>query len=300
MKRPDFFIVGAPKCGTTALYTYLRQHPQVFMPARKEPHYFGSDLVFLDRPRLTEQGYRELFAGADEKQRVGESSVFYLYSERAAREIAQFAPEAQILVMLRNPIDMLHSFHSQRLFNGTEHIVDFEEALEAEADRRRGLRLPRNVGLAQGLHYRELARFGEQVERYQEVFAPERIRVILYEDFRAHTAKVYREVCAFLGIDPDCEPEFAVVNANKSARSRRVSELLWAAPAPLRRIVRVLLPSASVRETLARSLRRLNTREAPRSPIDPDLRRRLEAEFAPDVERLGRLLGRDLAHWTRR
>jgi len=143
MRTPDFFIVGAPKCGTTAMSDYLRQHPEIYMPQRKEPHFFGSD---LDAPypyfiRDKEQ-YFSLFAEAKDEKRVGEASVWYLYSKRAAFEIKEFCPTASIIIMLRNPVDMIYSLHSQRLFTGNEDIPDFEEALEAEEDRKRGLRIP--------------------------------------------------------------------------------------------------------------------------------------------------------------
>ena len=114
--RPDFFIVGAPKCGTTALYEYLRQHPAVFMPFHKEPLFFGDDLT-RRYGRLTLHDYMRLFKDAKPGQRVGEASAWYLYSRSAAAEIKAYAPDAQIIVMVRNPVDMMYAEHSQVLFN---------------------------------------------------------------------------------------------------------------------------------------------------------------------------------------
>jgi hypothetical protein len=296
MRKPDFYIVGAPKSGTTALYAYLRQHPQVFMPDFKEPHHFGSDLDFRDQRRPTREAYLALFAAARADQVVGEASVFYLLSERAAREIHEFRPDAKIIAMLRNPVDMIHSFHSQRLYNTTEELP-FAEALAAEADRREGRRLPRNVGLFQGLQYRRLGSYAEQVQRFLDVFGREAVHVLLYDDFRADTARAFRETCAFLAVDPDVEVSFAVVNANKEPRIRWLRDLTWRKPEPLRRLALLAVPNAALRVRMARTIRKLNRREAQRSALDPALRAQLTKEFAPDVERLEALLGRDLRAW---
>jgi hypothetical protein len=136
-RRPDFFIVGAFKSGTTALYEYLRQHPQVFMPFHKEPLFFGDDLT-RRYGRMTLDHYLSLFKEAGEGQRVGEASAWYLYSQCAANEIRGFSADAQIIVMLRNPVDVMHAQHSQLLFNAAEDIPDFGAALEAEPSRRNG------------------------------------------------------------------------------------------------------------------------------------------------------------------
>src|ERR1043166_4244119 len=130
MRRPDFFIVGAPKSGTTAMHTYLAQHPEVFL-ARKEVHFFGSDLDLQNDIRDLST-YLELFAAATNELRVGESSVWYLYSRDAAKEIKQFSAASRIIIQLRNPVDMIYSLHSQLLYSGAEDIADFESALRAE------------------------------------------------------------------------------------------------------------------------------------------------------------------------
>jgi len=120
-RRPDFFIVGAPKCGTTAMATYLSDHPQIFMPVAKELHFFGSDLDYRRR-RPTQAEYLAAFERGGQATRAGEASVGYLYSERAPTEILEFSPGADILIMLRDPVDMVRSQHSQELFMGQEDI----------------------------------------------------------------------------------------------------------------------------------------------------------------------------------
>ena len=301
MRRPDFFIVGAPKCGTTALYEYLKQHPEVFMPREvKEPHFFGSDFntSFFIREK---QEYLSLFANARDEKRVGEASVWYLYSKKAAAEIKDFAPAAKIIVMLRNPIDMMHALHSQRLFNGSEDIMDFSIALNAEEDRKRGLRMPPHPHLVEGLFYREVAKYTEQVQRYLEVFGAAPVKIIIYDDFKQDTARVYREVCAFLDVDTEFKANFRVINANKSVRTSGILDFTRQPPSLAAEWAKKLVPLRARKEVMwqvVKVLRRLNTRYEQRAPVPPELRTRLKKEFAPEVERLGKLLGRDLSHWN--
>ena len=303
MTRPNFFLVGAPKCGTTALDSYLKSHPEVFVSARKELHFFGSDLKFASRPGV--ENYLANFQTANGKPRVGESSVWYLYSRRAADEIYAFAPHASIIVMLRNPVDLLHSLHSQMVFTAKDDIADFAEALDAEDDRKRGLRLPTVIQThtianydPKIFYYREIIKFSEQLERYYRVFGRGRVHVILYDDFKRKTAEVYRHALEFLGVDPVYQPGFPVINDNKSVRQHTLQRLLHYPPKPLLTAARVLLPRGRLRAAVKSQLLRLNTARQKRRPLEPELRLRLTNEFRPEVERLSDMLGRDLSDWT--
>jgi len=296
MTRPRFFfIVGAPKCGTNAMTDYLRQHPGVAM-ILKEPHFFGSDLP-VRRRVSTESEYIELYRVADHSKLVGDGSVFYLHSTRAAGEINEFSPRAPIVIMLRNPVDMLHSLHSQLVFGASEDIIDFEAALEADRDRLAGRRLPRNKLLGQ-CGYRAIARYTPQVKRYFDTFGRDRVHVIIYDDFAADPAASYVQVCQFLGIDPEFRPNVTVVNANKQGRSKLVSRVVEHPPPVLRRVAHVV-PSQKLRRRVSARVKHANTLYQPREAMSPELRQRLNAEFAPEVEQLSELLGRDLTGWSR-
>jgi hypothetical protein len=292
--RPNFFIVGAPRCGTTAMYEYLRQHPDIFMPYRKEPVYFGADL-HKRLPYLDEAGYLKLFARSDGEKRLGEATVWYLYSATAADEIKAFAPDARIIIMLRNPVDMIHSLHRHWLFTANEDIEDFSEALAAEEDRSQGRRLPPRVRRPEGLQYRASGRYASHVERWLATFGREAVKVIIYDDFDADPAGVYRETLEFLGVASDFQPDFSIVNPNKGVRSawlqRVTSSKQFVATASR-------LPGPAF-HALRRTLKRVNMRPERRQSMDADLRARLTREFAPDVARLGELLGRDLSAWSR-
>lgn len=293
--RPDFFIIGAFKCGTTALYQYLRQHPQVFMPFHKEPLFFGDDLT-RRYGRLTSEEYLALFHDARPGQRVGEASAWYLYSRFAAREIRDFSPDARIIVMLRNPVDVMYAQHSQLLFNAQETLADFAEALDAEPARRAGERIPTGPVRPEALFYRESVRFAEQLGRYYDVFPRDRIQVIVYEDFRDRTGEIYRQVLDFLGVDPGFAPSFSIANPNKRVRFPRLQRLVYQPPAPLLRAVPALRRHPIVHR-MRDAVVGFNSAARRRAPMDPSLRRQLLSEQQPEIERLGRLIGRDLSSW---
>src|SRR5687767_13894655 len=110
--KPNFFIVGAPRCGTTSLTRWLANHQDVYMPAIKVPFHFGTDLDMIPKRKFrTLEAYLALYEGATTQLWLGDSTPLYLYSELAAREIRNFDPEARIIIMLRNPVDMMHSMH---------------------------------------------------------------------------------------------------------------------------------------------------------------------------------------------
>lgn len=292
MSIPDFFIAGAPKCGTTALYEYLRGHPQVFMPRRKEPHFFCSDLQAPYYVRDPGQ-YRALFDGAQPGQRVGEASVWYLYSERAAAEIQAAAPGAQFIVMLRNPVEMVYSYHSQRLFNHTEDVADFDAALALEDERRHGRRLPARLDHVHGLMYTSIARYGAQLERLFAHVDRERVLVLLYDDFRARTGEVFAQVLRFLAIDEAYRPELQVVNANGRVRSSALFSLLHRPPPSVRAAVSALVPRP-LRYRVRSRLVAMNVVREKRPPVSPAAAAFLRDAYRDDVARLGTLLGRDL------
>jgi hypothetical protein len=295
-RKPDFFIVGTFKGGTTALYDYLGQHPGICMPFHKEPLFFGDDLT-RRYGRMTPGQYADLFRETRPDQVTGEASAWYLYSASAAREIKAFNPDARIIVMLRNPVDVMYAQHSQLLFNVEEDIIDFAQALAAEPDRRAGRRLPPGPLRAENLYYRHSVRFAEQLQRYFDAFGRERVHVIVYDDLRRDTAGVYRRVLEFLGVDPDFQARFDVVNPNKRVRFRRLQRLVYQPPGPILRMVPWLRRFPLVHR-LRQSVLGINSASQQRKPMDPALRQQLESELAPEVAELGRLIGRDLSGWT--
>jgi hypothetical protein len=301
-KKPDVFIVGAPKCGTSAMDQYLGAHPDIYM-AKKEMHAFGSDLRFGPQfYRRDQEAYLAEFANRNGEHRAGEASVWYLFSTQAAAEIHAFNPEARIIIMLREPAEMLYSLYYQFRFDGNEHLPTFEEALAAEAERRAGRRITRQTYLAQGLVYRDTARYTEQVRRYYDVFGRERVHVINYDDLADDVRGVYCRALEFLGVDPTrIETDFQVINGNKSVKHSALRGLL---NDPLLRSTAVAIgrrlprPVFAALHDVERRLWKINSRSEKRPPLAPETRAQLQREFAPEVERLSQLLGRDLTYWS--
>ncbi len=299
-QKPDVFIVGAPKCGTSAMDQYLAAHPDIYM-AKKEMHAFGSDLRFGPQfYRRNQEAYLAEFAACNGKPHAGESSVWYLFSTQAAAELHAFNPESRIIIMLRDPAEMLYSLYHQFRFDGNEHLPTFEEALAAEDDRRAGRRMTRQTYFAQGLVYRDAARYTEQVRRYFEVFGRNRVHVIIYDDLAADVRAVYRRTLEFLGVDPTCiETDFQVINGNKAVRHSALRGLL---NDPLVRSTAVAIgrrlprPIFAALQDVERRLWKLNSRSEKRPPLAPEVRAQLQHEFAPEVERLSELLRRDLTY----
>jgi len=279
------------------MYQFLAQHPDVFLPESKEVHFFGTDLYSPHYSRELDQ-YLALFAGAAKEKRVGEGSVWYLYSKLASLEIKDFCPAASIIIMLRNPVDMIYSLHGHRLYINSEDIENFGEALAAEEERKRGLRLPANPYPVAGLFYREVGKYGEQVKRYFDAFGREQVKVILYDDFKANPAAACREVFSFLEVSAAFPVEISVINASKRVRSRSLAAFLDPPPPFASKLARALT-TPEMRHKLFRTVRGMNTEHRSRDPLAVDLRRDLQNFFASDVQRLSDLLGRDLSHWCR-
>jgi hypothetical protein len=297
MTPPSIFLVGAPKCGTTALYSYLNAHPDVFMSPLKEPQFFAEDLLGDRRNICDWTSYLALFHGADGR-RTGEASTLYLGSPLAVKRIREFSPSAQILIMLRNPIEVMQAEHSTRIYCGTESIQDFADALaddERDGPNCRPLKLrPR------GMRYRELVRFAPQVARYFDAFGRENVHVIFYEDFTRDTAKTYKNTLTFLGLPGGFEPPFKRVNQHRRIRSMQLHQALLA-PSPVFRGLSHAILSQPARRFVGNCVRRLNEAIEPRPPLSeiagPHLLARLKREIEPDIDALGRLLNRDLSGW---
>ena len=302
-RLPDFFVVGHPKCGTTALYEMLRRHPRIFMPDCKEPVFFARELprrAHRYRAPDTLAEYARLFADAGEGQLVGEASASYLWSRVAARAIAELVPDARAIAILREPASFLRSLHLQCLRSRYESERDLTRALALEDERRRGRRLPRGSRWPQVLLYSEHVRYVQQLRRYEAALGRERMLVLVYDDFRQDNASVLSGVLRFLGVEPALAPDGAVeANPTVVVRRQRLDDLLHAvsigdagAARALKPVVKALVPGRARRGAL-RAIRRRAVYAAPPAP-DEAVMLALRRRFAPEVQALSEYLGRDL------
>lgn len=291
--RPSLFIVGAPKSGTTAMNSYLAQHPSIYVPPGKDLRFFGRDLTMISR--LSEERFLARYAEMDGQQYGLDSSVYSLLSESAAAEIMAFSPEAKIIIMLRNPVEMLHAHHAQLLFNGLgedEDLADFSEALGAENDRLAGQRLPPNTRVREALYYRQLGDYEPQVQRFFDQFGRDRVHLIIFDDFKGGAEAETRKVLGFLGLDQRVTLKIDVVNPNTVTRFSLLRVFLRRTPAWLKDLLPVAL-----RSKLSGGVRALNTKVASRKPMSLEVREELLVHFRSKKKGLERLIDRDLSVW---
>ena len=197
---PNFFIVGAPRTATTSRYMHLQGHPDIFMPAFKEPHFFSdideegecaTSFVKSLAPFQSQQAYLELFAAAGTKPAVGEASAGYRYDKLAPSRIDEQVPDAKIIIILRDPVQRAYS-HYLLLAQGELKGKPFYKAPVEDSRRTSKTRGPSYLLIEYGLYY-------EAVSRYLETFGAERVHISLYDDFVSDTAGAVEDVCVFLG-----------------------------------------------------------------------------------------------------
>jgi hypothetical protein len=262
--------------------------------SEKELHYFSNERFY--GPPLYERDeswYLSRFDNPQDKSLLGEASVWYLSSDIAAHRIKQFCPSAKILIHVRNPVELLVSYHSELLFLGYEDIYDIERALDLEQRRRKGLNIPTECPVPRVLYYREIASLSHQIERFIDVFGRHNIHINIFDDFISDPATVYRNTLAFLEVNSSFTTTFEVINSNKIIRYRWMRTLLDHPPEQLRQVAKLLL-SELMRETIRGWFWRISTRFAPRTTPDPSVITRLTRDFTGEFERLRDLLGRDL------
>lgn len=305
MKQVDFFIAGNSKSGTTALYKFLVQHPRICMSEPKEPNYFATDFCHREDvgafTEKTAEEYHGFFADSTGSKLWGEASACYLYSQDAARAIHDYNPAAKVIIILREPVSFLYSYHLQLLENVRsegETEKNFERALGLEHQRKQGNGIPIECLVPQMLFYRERIRYANQLARFVTCFDAEQLKVFLYEDFKEDNEGTVRDVLDFLGVGPDAEIEYGTHNKGHELRSKGLQRFmhslshgeggLGAAKAILRRV----LPKGARKSLMRGAYRNLIFR--PARGVDPELATRLKAEFLPEVIELGELMGRDL------
>jgi Sulfotransferase domain len=303
-RLPDFFIVGQPKSGTTALYEMLRAHPQIYMPEGKEPWFFADELFERTPPRpggtpSTLAEYTALFAGARPEQRLGEASALYLWSRTAARRIAEVQPEAKIIALMREPASFLRSLHLQFVQVYVETEADFRRAIELEPARRRGESVPRYTYWPKALLYSEHVRYVEQLRRYEQRLGRERMLVLVYDDFRADNETTVSSVLRFLEVDDTYPIAAREANPTVQVRSQRLNELIHAVSVgrgPVSLGVKAALKAVSPRPLRRAAVRAAKERVlyARAQPVDEAMTRELRRRYEGEVVALSEYLDRDL------
>jgi hypothetical protein len=302
---PDFFVVGAPRCGTTSFCRYLARNPQICFSRPKEPHYFArldhdpsaSDLArdYLDR----------CFAHHVPAHRaVGEGSVSYLYLPEAVARIRRINPDARFIALVRNPLAMLPSYHLRMRFLLQEDEADFERAWALQEMRARGSNVPKHCLDPRLLLYGEVAKLGTQVERLFDVAGRDRSHVIVFDDLVLDPLGVYRRALDFLHVDYDGQTEFERRYESQMYRHRWLQRLFFVPVKrggkmidTLQRRSRKYNPDGSKRQSLVKRVTGWNTVRAAPAPLTPTMAAAVRETLRPDVRRLSCLIGRDLGFW---
>src|SRR3954453_10062348 len=207
-RTPTFMIAGAPKCGTTALYEYLQTHRRILLSDPKEPHFYADDLGD-HRKGFTQAEYDGLFSGAGhEHLAMGEASAWYLHSSVALPRVARELPEPKLIVLLRNPAELVRSLHSDLVWICFENETDFEQAWSLQEERKAGRRVPALCQVPWFLQYREVGRLSQHVRRLLEFFPRDQVRFYLLDDMKKSPLRVYQDVLTFLELPDDGRTHF--------------------------------------------------------------------------------------------
>jgi hypothetical protein len=303
MALPDFVVIGAPKAGSTALHVALEQHPQLFLSRPKEPKFF---LTGGRRPqRLHHRGpgdahssqewiwrqsdYERLFADAPPDTTKGESTPFYLWDKQAHRRMAELIPDARLIAVIRDPVDRAYSNWTHLRSDGLEPIADFRAACALEDERARR-------GWAPFWRYRDLGRYGDQLQSLLRYFPREQVYVVRYRELIDEPVRILDEIAVFLGVRPGVVT--SIPGSNTSS---------WAGPGPVNDGLRLLMrggaavggyvPPQIWRQAQRPLLAALHRGSGHRPALPVEVRRELVAQYAEDVALLEQLLQRDFQDW---
>lgn len=284
MKRPNLFIIGAPRCGTTSLVHWLKQHPDVFMSREKEPHFFNSDQGYHRVPDLA--AYNALFARAEQRHTViGEASVFYMYSDFAIENILSYNPDAMFVVCYRDPLELVHSFYFEQRYWGIETARTFEEAWSLSDERRRSARLPRNCPDPLLVDYKRIGAIGAAMENVLQHLDISRFHFVSLDEMQDDPERAIADLCRFLRIEDASRTDVPHRNKSKLNRLPYLMETLGS-------ITRVK-NGMGIRKQLGigRYIERLCKNEIERPDLSPDVRASVSEYFADDYQRFQRVLG---------
>ncbi len=292
MRKPDFFIVGQTRSGTTTLVDQLNQHPDVFVvhSGRGDvPQFFGFEPTIK-----TEEEYLKIFKNVKNEKMMGEKGTDNLMAPEVAEKIHHYYPNAKIMMNLRNPIDMMLSLHNLMVnADITEPIIDFEEALNAEKQRTvQELKNPGTYNL--NLFYRKNARYVDQVKRYVNLFGLEKIHIRIFDDFVKDPVGTFQETCRFLGVDDTIVPITEHHNKRRVNRSRKIQGLVKSMEGTkFRKIVGKIPKIQDAYNTINRPF-------APKEKkISKELEQSLKIELKPEIEALSNLIKKDVTFWCK-
>ncbi|MFW6295650.1 MAG: sulfotransferase family protein [Halothece sp.] len=300
---PNFLIVGAPKSGTSSLYNYLNQHPQVAMSRVKEPHFFTfenkeidfqgtGDLHRLRKVVTRLEDYEKLFEGVSNEVAIGEASTTYLESAYACDRIKHHIPEAKLIAILRNPVETAYASFLHLVRDGDETITDFGLALKEEEKR-----IQQNWGKL--WHYKHRGFYYVQVKQYFDNFHPEQLKIYRYEDFKNDPNKVLKDIFQFLGVDDTFTADMSArYNVSGMPKNPLINRLILKSN-PLKTAIKLVVPETS-RRRLSQKIKDWNFNNFQRKPeMKLEVRQQLVEDYQEDILKLQDLIQQDLSNWLK-
>lgn len=300
---PNFLIIGAAKAGTTALYSYLKQHPQIYMSPEKEPHFFAfegeklkfggtaGDREWLNRTAITDiKTYQQQFQKVSQQIAIGEASALYLYIPKAAERIRHYIPNAKLITILRNPAQRAYSAFLFQMRDSLEPITDFTQALQEEK-----IRIQKNwVPI---YYYQQMGFYYNQVKRYFDIFNRDQIKVYLYEDFSANPMSILQDTFQFLGVDDTFTPNVLERHNVSGIPKNKVLSNFIVNPHPIKDMFKPFLPKSLRRGLIVGLKNRRSLDKPPR--MSAEVSKQLIDVYREDILKLQDLLQRDLSIWLK-
>ena len=296
MTMPNFLVIGAPKAGTTALYHYLKEHPQIYMSPVKEPKFFaleGKQIGFRGPGDLKKdyvmdiEAYFALFNNVSHEVAIGEASPGYLHSPQAPERIRHYIPDARLIAIIRDPVERAYSHFLSLVRQDLEPLTDFTQAMEAEEERICNNWSPRWLYKQRGFYY-------AQLKRYFDLFDRSQIRVYLHEDFKTNSLGVLQDIFRFLDVDDTFVPDTSEKHNATYIHRNKVLHKLLKEQNPIKSILKPLL-SSQLRQGIKANLINLNISKRPQ--LQPKVREQFIEKYREDILKLQELIQRDLSTW---
>lgn len=298
MMMPNFLIIGAAKAGTTTLYDWLTQHPQIYMTPVKETNFFALEDRQLNFPqgtihpgylkdfKTTWADYQQQFDSVEQEIAIGEACPSYLYYPEAVTKIKQYLPNVKLIAILRNPIERAYSNFVHHLRDELETTTDFAQALKLEQER-----IDSNWWW--GFHYLNAGFYAEQLKRYFQEFPAQRTKIYLFEELKTNSDLLLQDIFEFLEVDQTFVPQkFNQYNVTGIPKNRSFYKFLTT-KSIFKEPLKIIVPP-QIRDRL---VTKLKNKTLQKSQLAPEIRQQLIKAYRKDILELQQLINKDLSSW---
>ncbi len=293
MILPNFLIIGAAKAGTTALHTYLQQHPQIYLTPNKETNFFAFEGMKINFQGVGDEAlkdfsitdlasYQKQFDKVTKESAIGEACPLYLYHSEAPKKIYHYIPNCRLIIILRNPVDRAYANYHHLVRDDRELLVDFDRALAAESER-----IANNWEWF--WHYTQAGYYSKQIQRYYDLFEPHQIAIYLYEDLTKSPITLLQNIFRFLEVDDSFVPELNIRPNKSGVPKNKLLHQLLMKPNPVKSLLKPLFPAAMRQKIQHRNLAKPS--------MSFETRAKLTQLFREDILACQNLIQRDLSSW---